>query len=336
MTRWKSFRYRLEELGCAWLARQIPRLPRRGAVRLGHVLGRLAYLLDRRGRAVALANADCIYGDTLDARAKQALILSSYRNFARTMIDLFWGQRLTAKNFRTWVKTEGMGDLHTRLAATGKGAVFMCVHQGNWEWAGLIGSFVGLQMTTVAENFKNPRLSDIFTALREHTGQKMIPQESSLLRMLKVVKKGGLTAMLIDLNLQPSQAATIVEAFGGLQMCVPLLHAVLGQRGGALLIPAETELYDDGTYRVRAHPPVEFPPDATLPEIAQACWSRMEELIRARPHHWLWPYKHFRYQPKDTRQKYPYYANTSGKFEKLRRDLQAMPSAGKKRAAPTV
>ena len=37
------------------------------------------------------------------------------------------------------------------------------------------------------------------------------------------------------------------------------------------------------------------------------------------PREWLWPYKHFRYQPKDAARAYPAYANVSPKFEKLRR-----------------
>lgn len=104
-------------------------------------------------------------------------------------------------------------------------------------------------------------------------------------------------------------------------MCVPLLHAVLAQRVAALLVPLETLPAADGTCRVIAHPAVEFPAGATLAEIAQCCWDTIEPLVRARPAAWLSAYKHFRYKPRDAARPYPFYANESGKFEKLRREI---------------
>ncbi|MHA3770918.1 lysophospholipid acyltransferase family protein [Verrucomicrobiota bacterium sgz303538] len=328
MTRWKAFRYYLEELGCRLLASAIPRLSRRSCVRLAKALGTVAYLADTRGRAVALSNLECVFGERFSPAEREALARASYQNFLRTMLDLFWSTRLTPQNFREYLYLEGFDELKQRLAGRKEGAVFFCVHQGNWEWASLAFGFLGLQTSIVAENFKNPSLTTVFSAQREVSGHKIIPQESSVVRLLKVVKRGGWAGLLIDLSLRPSQAATILEAFkgegdasGGLEMCVPLLHAVLARRAGAMLIPVETEPLPDGTCRVRALPPVEWPEGASLQEIAQRCWDPFEPILRARPAEWLWPYKHFRYKPAAARRTYPTYAHKSSKFEKLRRDV---------------
>ena len=196
----------------------------------------------------------------------------------------------------------------------------MCAHQGNWEWASLACGFLGLHTTIVAENFKNARLTALFSRLRESSGHRIISQEQSILRLLRAAQRGGRTGMLIDLNLRPSRAATIVQAFG-MEMCVPLLHAIIARRAGALLIPVETEPLANGTCRVIAHPPVECSADLTEQEIAQRCWNVFEKIILARPAEYLWPYKHFRYKPKDPPVAYPFYANESPKFEKLRRGI---------------
>ncbi len=100
-------------------------------------------------------------------------------------------------------------------------------------------------------------------------------------------------------------------------MCVTLLHAVLAQRAGTLLFPLEAVPLPDGTCRVIAHPPVDFPAGATVQEIAQRCWDALRADLRANPEHWLWPYKHFRYLPRDADRPYPAYANDSSDFEKL-------------------
>ena len=322
MFRWKEFRYRLEELGCRLLMRGLPQLSRRGCLRLANGLGALAYLLDARGRGVALSNLECVFGDRYTPAQRRALARASYRNFLRTMLDLFWARNLTPANHHAWLRLEGFEALRERHARSPGGAILFCVHQGNWEWASLAFGFAGLPTTIVAENFKNPLLTGIFNGLREISGHTIIAQENSILRMLKTVKRRGATGMLIDLNLRPSQAATVIEGFG-LKMCVPLLHAVLAQRANALLVPVETRPQPDGTCRVIAHPAVEWPEGATLQEIAQRCWDAFEPILRARPELWLWPYKHFRYRPRHAIRPYPAYANDSAKFEKL---LRAQPN----------
>lgn len=319
MPPWKRFRHRLEELGCRLLARLIPLLPRRSLIALADGMGALAFHLDARGRAVALQNLECVFGQRFTAAQRTEIARRSYRNFARTMLDLFWAARLDAGNWREWMQPEGFDAIRERLVREKRGAIFLCVHQGNWEWASLACGFLGFGNVVVAENFKNPRLTDIFRARREHSGQTLIAQENSLLRMLKIVKRGGATGMLIDLNLRPDQAATIIDAHGGLKMCVPLLHAVLADRAGALLVPVETQPHTDGTCRIIAHSPLDVPAGASVREIAQRCWDAFEPIVHARPAEYLWAYKHFRYRPRDTTRTHPVYANGSGKFEKLLR-----------------
>lgn len=319
MSRWKSFRYRLEHAVLEWATGWVAGLSRERCVKLALVLGDLAYALDGRGREVAQANLECVFGN-LPGPYRRHLIRTSYRNFVRTMLDLFWAKNLTPENYRHWLHLEGFEALRERHEKSPGGSVFLCIHQGNFEWASLACGFEGFGNCVVAENFKNPLLDEVFNRLRQVSGQKLIQQENSMLRLLKTVKRGGATGMLLDLNLRPSQAATVIEGFG-LKMCVTFLHALLAQRAGTLLVPVETAPQPDGTCRVIAHPPVEWPADATLQEIAQRCWDAMEPIIYARPGDWLWPYKHFRYRPRGTDRHYPFYANESGKFEKLLKSL---------------
>ena len=212
MFRWKEFRYRLEELGCRLLRRGLPRLSRRSCVRLANGLGALAYLLDARGRGVALANLKCVFGERYSPGERRALARASYRNFLRTMLDLFWAQNLTPANHAEWLRLEGFEALRERHAQSPGGAILFCVHQGNWEWASLAFGFAGLPTTIVAENFKNPRLTRIFQSLREVSGHTLIAQENSLLRMLKIVKRRGTTGMLIEAYITSASKVAVVTS----------------------------------------------------------------------------------------------------------------------------
>jgi len=316
MSNWKSFRYRLEYAACAFLAWSIPRLPRKLCAQLASGLGTLIFRLDARGRAVSLANIRAALGERADAFQ---IARESYRQFVRTMFDLFWSPALTKENVDRYIRHEGL-EVFADLQARKRGVIVMTVHNGGFEWSSLGAGFYGLNGKIVTEGFKNPLLTDIFKKLRETSGHEIIPQENSIVRLLKQVKRGGTSGVLIDLNLRPDQPAVVIDAFG-MKMCVTFLHAVLAQRGGAALLPLESELLPDGTCRVRFHPPLEAPADATPQQVAQMCWDFYEPIIRAHPERWLWAYKHWRYKPRGTEREYPFYANESSKFEKLLRQM---------------
>src|SRR5262249_10178817 len=153
--------YRLERRALDLLAAWIPRLSRDRCVRLSIVLGDLAYALDARGRAVATANIECVFGDKFSAPQRRSLVRTSYRNFLRTMLDLFWAPNLTQENANHWLRFEGFEALHERHAKSPGGSILFCIHQGNWEWASLAFGFAGFPTIIVAENFKNTLLSDV-------------------------------------------------------------------------------------------------------------------------------------------------------------------------------
>ncbi len=102
-------------------------------------------------------------------------------------------------------------------------------------------------------------------------------------------------------------------------------------------MPIDTETRADGSCRIIVHEPLEIPPGAGPREITQKCWDFYEPIIRARPEAWMWAYKHFRYRPKAAvADAYPFYANTSGRFEKLMNEeaAPAPPGGPRPRRAP--
>ncbi|MDD5350587.1 MAG: lysophospholipid acyltransferase family protein [Chthoniobacteraceae bacterium] len=312
---WKALRHRVEWLACAALAWAIPRLSRRLCVAIAYGLGGLAYYVDARGRRVALANLACVFPEKPEAERRRIAKLS-YQNFARTMLDLFWSRRLTRENWRRYIEVE-VDEEGFRREAREHGAVSMCIHWGNFEWSSHAVGFLEVPTLIVAEPFKNPLLSAIFNGAREVSGHTIIPQENSMIRLLKVVKRHGAAGMLVDLTLNPDQASVPITAFGR-KMCVSILHAVLSQRGGARMFPVDGIPLPDGRCRIVINPALPIPAGASVLEIAQACWDFYESRIRERPELYLWAYKHWRYRPRDAApEDYPFYANVSSKFEKL-------------------
>lgn len=317
MSFWKKIRYFFETAFCRFLAWWIPHLTRRSCIHFANGIGTVAFRLDRRGREVAMANIECALGPSLTAGQRRDIVHASYRNFTRTMVDLFWAPALARPENRHWLRATDWRPLRERLARENRGAVIISLHFGHWEWGSLAAAWNGFPSMAVAENFKNPGLNALFKSLREVSGQTIIPQDKSMLRLLRHVKRGGSMAFLGDLTVPPIQASAAVRTFA-LEMCVSVLHGVLALRGDALVIPSLCLPEPDGGARLMAFAPLDIPPDATPAMIAQLCWDRYEPMLRSRPDLWLWSYKHFRYKPHGTAVPYPFYANEWDAFDKLR------------------
>jgi Kdo2-lipid IVA lauroyltransferase/acyltransferase len=315
MSLWKKIRYKPEWLALQWLYFVIPLLPRRVAHLLSKALGSLAFLADKRGRSTAIENLTLVFGAERDEKAIRLLARDSYRSFAQTVIDQFWSSRLNRENYATFCELSvDDADLIERVRETG--AIWVTPHYGNFEWIALVMGFRAYKFTIVAQDFRNPSLTETYKKNREVSGHEVIPQRGAIMRLLKNLKRGGHAAFLTDLTIQPSKPATIIECFGR-KTCVTAIHAELMKRTGLPVIPGICIPRPDGTYLLRGFKALEFGPDDTEHSIAQACWDVFELIIREHPAPWLWMYKHWRFVPPSVELPYPSYARQSAAFDEV-------------------
>ena len=318
----KKLRYRIESFGVAAMAKIIPLLPRPILLSLAKALGRTAYLFDRRGRETGLQNIRAaIAAGALPRRDPEELLKRSYELFARSTCDLFWAQRLNDENYSRYIQVE-IGDQAAYDEAVRDGAIWVTPHFGNFEWISLMMGFRGHPFTLVAQDFKNPALTEIFTRFREQNGHTVISSHRATIRLLKALKSGSHAAMLTDLTLKPDNTSVPVRCFS-FTTCVTALHAFLQNRTGAILMPGFCIPCEDGTYLMKSAKPIDIPEGASLTEVAQLCWDVFEDAIREFPEPWLWMYKHWRYRPDGAEgDAYPAYANRSKKFDRWLRDAE--------------
>ncbi len=278
---------------------------------LARWIGLLAYLCDRRGRSTSLENLRCAFGDLYTMAERKRIARGSYQNFARTFFDLFWSSRLKADNWQKYISVR----LHSSQAeqeAREKGGIWVTPHAGNFEFFSLTWGYRGLPFTVLAQNFKNPGLTPIFRRLRSHSGQSVISQETAILKLMKLLKRGGYVGMLADLNIEPGRTAAAIQCFG-LWTSVPTLHIQLAQRLGLSIIPSICMPLPRGRYEVTTLANINPKPGDDIREMTQTVWDHCEKAIRQQPECWLWMYKHWRFRPTGTTlvhdPAYPTYAN---------------------------
>lgn len=315
MSNWKKIRYRFEWLGVKWLYFAIPLLPRRVAHALGTILGSLAFHLDGRGRRTALENLALVFGDEKTPAEIHRTAVDSYRSFARTVIDQFWGSRLNRQNFSKFCDFE-IEDMDALERARETGAIWITPHYSNFEWIALVMGFDDFRFTIVAQDFRNSSLTETYKKNRERSGHEVISQRGATLHLLRSLEHGGHAAFLTDLTIRPSRPATAIQCFGR-RTCVTGIHAYLMRRTGLPVIPGICIPQANGRYLMKGFRPLKFESDVTDHEIAQACWDIFEPFIRENPAPWLWMYKHWRYLPANPTTSYPSYASQSNAFEKV-------------------
>lgn len=309
-------RYRLE---CAVLRLAewvIPFVPLDALRLIAHGLGTMAWAVDPKGRRVIRENLRLALGETHGASSRLQLERDNYRSFARTFLELFWGRRLRPGDWDRHFVLTSESPAAEELATGGR-CIFATAHCGNFEWLSLGRALRFGASMIIAQDFKNPPLTDIFRRLRSQGGQIIISQEGAMLKLLRHLRKGGSAAALVDLNTRPDQSATVIRRFG-MWSSISVLHVALAARTGLPVVPALSLPRADGRWELRFLNPISVAPGASLQQAAQDCWDAIEPVLRQYPASWMWLYKHWRYLPPGADPgDYPEYANASGLFKRL-------------------
>lgn len=313
----KKFRQAAESALIRFATWLLPKLPLRVSLFLGDAAGVLAYAVDFRGRETAHENLRAAFGpEHITPDQVRRIACASYRTFARTFIDLFSSLNLTREACaqRVQIRWE---DPQAEDVARARGALWVTAHYGNFEMVSLAMGFRGFSWGVVAQEYKNPVLTEVFTKLREGSGHHIIMRDGAMVRVMKEVKRGGHIGLLSDLTIPPNKTATVIECFG-LKTCVTTLHTNLAERTGVPVIQGVCLGLPDGGYRVQVRRHVEPTEFKSTSEMAQDVWNWFEERIREHPEAWMWMYKHWRYLPGLERDpRYPAYANPNKQFREM-------------------
>src|SRR5213595_2653258 len=198
-SQWKRVRYRLEWLALLLATKLIPLLPRKTCLHLARLLGALMSIFDRRRYSVALNNLQVAFGNQLSIQDRRKIARESFQHFTRTMLDLLWSPRLTRENFSRYIDLENFEET-ARDTGPERSLMIACYHYSKFEWLSLACAFLDLKGTIISQEFKNSSLDPIFKSLREQSGHELIPRERAIVRLYKVLRRKGRTALLVDLT----------------------------------------------------------------------------------------------------------------------------------------
>lgn len=263
--------------------------------RLAHFVGGLAYSLGIR-RRVALENL----AQAMPERSEQerhAIAKGTYITMARTVLEALADEHRMPPD---WEQEEVVGReawlaLQAHLA-TGKGALLVTAHFGNWELLGEILIHRGVPLNALVRPLKGA-LNNRIAENRVRAGAGLIYPKGAVQETVDAINRGESVYMLLDQGI-PSKGV-FVPFFGKPASTTPAM-AVAAQRTG---VPAWVVMGVRDGPRMRVHIDGPFPPPPQqegkdpITEHTAAVTAGLERIIRQYPEQWLWLHRRWKYAP---------------------------------------
>ena len=273
-------------------------VPRRAALGLGRLAGRVACALDGRHRRVAMENLRIAFGDSLAEKERRALVRRVFAHFGMTAVDCLMMGRLGPGDMDRLIEYEGVEHLR-KAFLKGKGVLAFSGHLGNWEMIALMQGWVGYPLAVVSRPLDNPLLEDLLRSLRTASGNEVIHKRNAIRGILRALRNGWCVALIIDQDSRGTEHV-FVDFFGRPTATITTL-GLLALRTGAPILPAFGIPAPGGRYKITYLPEVEVEitgdREADVKAITQACTRIIEDWVRRHPECWLWMHRRWKRIP---------------------------------------
>ena len=268
-------------------------LPLHAALAIGRLLGAAAYHLFAKDRRLALTHLAKAFPEKAPAE-HEAIAKAMFRHLGLVGAEIALIDKIDPARY-----VEVPPEVHATLerALTGKGAIAVTGHVGNWEL--LFRRFVhaGWRAYAVGKEQPDPRVTALIEQLRGPGRTIWRGAVGSSRKLLRAFRENALLAMLID---QDTKVQGVFVPFFGELAWTPKAAAELALRTGAPVVAVFIHRKPEGGHRVLATP-VEFTPTGDAEADTVALTARMtaeiETAIRAVPHEWVWMHRRWKTRP---------------------------------------
>jgi KDO2-lipid IV(A) lauroyltransferase len=267
-------------------------LPRRFALRLHKVLGRLVAVLSPRSRRVVRRNLEVCFPE-LDARSIRRIAGRYFANMGAFVAELALSWYGSEERRQSLCRVEGLEHLQAALAR-GKGVVLFTGHFTPIE---ICGPSVKALVPLYAFMFR-PRRNPLMNAL-QNRGRANYAHVSvtndNVREMLALLARNAVVWY------SPDQASIdhgeLVPFFSQPAM-TSTAPSRLARLSGAAIVPLfYRRLPDDSEYLLRFHAPVAGVPSGDAIEDATKLSAVLESFVRECPEQYLWTHRKFKDRP---------------------------------------
>jgi Kdo2-lipid IVA lauroyltransferase/acyltransferase len=260
--------------------------------KLGTFLGEIAFFCLPKFRKRALSNLSLAPVLKLQPEQIETIARESFHNLLITYLE--YPKLAREKNIARLATCE-TPEPATTLVRQGKGIIFFCGHQANWEILFLEGTS-RMPGVAIGRPLANPYLYQWVVKIREKFGGKIIEPKNAFKEGLRALKRGAFLGIVGDQGMPDSGFAT---DFLGRKAYTSTLPALLAYRSGAPLLVA-TLFRKEGRYQIRYSEPLYADPKRDMHEevsrLMHSTLAVFEETIKEHPSQWLWQHNRWKLQ----------------------------------------
>jgi KDO2-lipid IV(A) lauroyltransferase len=264
------------------------------AVYIAPPVAAVLWYLSPRKRRVTRLNLRAVYPQ-MDSDARDRIARASMVHYIRGVFEagILWHWPLE-KILQYFDEPEGYEHIQTALQR-GKGLIVAAPHSGSWE---LLSLFMQqkLDCTLLYKPGRHPDVDELLLEKRRRTGARLVPANSSGLRALyKVIKGGGAVGILPDQ--EPTRGDGEFAPFFGIETLTGVLLPRIAQRTGATVVFLVCARHGKGRYRVHCLPADKAIASDDTRVALTALNEGIERTIEVDSSQYLWAYKRFRNRP---------------------------------------
>ncbi len=169
----------------------------RAARAFANGLSWFAYQIDRRHREVADENLRHAFPE-MDAFERDRVVRGCFKHFVTLIVEIARLQRkLHVLTWRKHVNLVG-AEAIVRKLTSGRPAMIVTAHLGNWELAGFVLGLLGFRAHAIARPLDNPHVDRFMRRFRESTGQRVLAKKGEFDQITDLMRSGGIVATLAD------------------------------------------------------------------------------------------------------------------------------------------
>lgn len=260
--------------------------------KVGRWIGSLAYYFMTEYRKRALSNLALANDLSLSDKELLSTAKKSFQNLAINCLEY---PRLARETDFSRVIICENPEVADALYKQGKGLIFFCGHQSNWEVLFLDGN-TRMKGIAIAKSIKNKRLYHWILSIREKNGGKIISPRNAVREGLRALKKGTFMGIVGDQGMPDSGYSF---PFLGRRAWTSTAPALLAYKTNSPIIFAATRRVKGG-YRIRYSDPIW--PDLTQPaeedvvRMMNQALTLLQESIKHYPGEWLWQHNRWKQQ----------------------------------------
>jgi len=177
--------------------RFMARIPRKHILRIGKLIGRLAYYLDVPHRRIVRRNLAFAYPDWSREQIKH-ISRRIFQNLGITFLEILQLTALTREDILKMVRVVGLENLQ-RAQQSKKGLILVSGHLGSWEM-GVLYTCCILEKPSlgVVKKIRFAPLNRRIHRMRTRFGLKIVYKKGALPEMRQTLRRGGILGLLVD------------------------------------------------------------------------------------------------------------------------------------------